>query len=54
MIGAEFVDSAGKTYDAMGGGKAFQYFGNGSQFFKSIANHVNKAVDVVGGWPTHF
>lgn len=46
-VGAEFVDAAGKTYDAMGGGKAFEHFGDGSQFLKSITNHLNKAVDFV-------
>jgi|WetSurMetagenome_2_1015567.scaffolds.fasta_scaffold76381_2 RHS repeat-associated protein len=46
-IGAEFVDAAGKTYDAMGGGKAFDYFGNGGKFFESIVSHVNKSVDNV-------
>jgi len=46
-IGAEFVDAAGKTYDAMGGGKAFEHFGDGSKFLNSITNHLNKAVDFV-------
>ncbi len=46
-IGAEFVDAAGKTYDAMGGGQAYKYFGSGKQFFDSIAHHVNKSVDYV-------
>jgi RHS repeat-associated protein len=46
-IGAEFVDAAGRTYDAMGGGKAFEHFGDGSKFMDSIVNHVNKSVDKV-------
>ncbi|MCU1284169.1 MAG: repeat-associated core domain protein [Acidobacteriales bacterium] len=46
-VGAEFVDAAGKTYDAMGGGKAFEHFKDGSQFFNSILHHVNKSVDQV-------
>jgi len=45
--GAEFVDAAGKTYDAMGGGKAFQYFGQGDSFLNSIVNHLQKSVDKV-------
>ena len=47
FVGEEFVSTAGKTYDAMGGGKAFQNFGNGSKFFDSIVHHVNKSVDYV-------
>jgi hypothetical protein len=31
----------------MGGGKAFEHFGNGGQFFDSIVSHVNKSVDQV-------
>jgi hypothetical protein len=48
-VGAEFVDAAGKTYDAMGGGKAFEAknFGDGSKFMNSIVKHVNKSVDKV-------
>jgi RHS repeat-associated protein len=46
-IGSEFVDSAGKTYDAMGGGKAFEHFGDGAKFMNSIVKHVNKSVDKV-------
>jgi RHS repeat-associated protein len=46
-VGEEFVDAAGKTYDAMGGGKAFEHFGDGSKFFDSIVSHTNKSVDVV-------
>jgi RHS repeat-associated protein len=46
-VGEEFVSAAGKTYDAMGGGKAFEHFGNGGQFFDSIVSHVNKSVDQV-------
>ena len=46
-IGAEFVDAAGKTYDAMGGKQAFKHFGSGGEFFASIARHVNKSVDHV-------
>jgi hypothetical protein len=46
-VGAEFVDAAGKTYDAMGGGKAFEHFGDGASFMKSIVKHVNKSVDQV-------
>jgi RHS repeat-associated protein len=46
-VGAEFVDAAGKTYDAMGGGKAFKFFGDGSKFMDSIVSHVNKSVDTV-------
>jgi RHS repeat-associated protein len=45
--GEEFVDAAGKTYDAMGGGKAFEHFGDGKSFFQSIVHHVNKSVDKV-------
>jgi hypothetical protein len=33
------------TIDAMGGAKAYQHFGNGSKFFESIVNHVNKSAD---------
>jgi len=47
FVGEEFVSTAGKTYDAMGGGKAFQNFGNGSKFFDSIVRHINKSVDYV-------
>jgi hypothetical protein len=46
-IGAEFVDAAGKTYDAMGGKQAFKHFGSGKEFLASIAHHVNKSVDHV-------
>jgi hypothetical protein len=46
-VGAEFVDAAGKTYDAMGGTKAFEHFGDGKQFLNSIVHHVNKMVDRV-------
>jgi len=46
-VGEEFVDAAGKTYDAMGGGKAFEHFGDGSKFFDSIMSHINKSVDQV-------
>jgi RHS repeat-associated protein len=46
-IGEEFVDAAGKTYDAMGGGKAFEHFGNGSSFLSSISDHLLKSVDYV-------
>jgi len=48
-VGAEFVDAAGKTYDAMGGGKAFnaKNFGDGTKFMESIVKHVNKSVDKV-------
>jgi RHS repeat-associated protein len=46
-IGEEFVDAAGKTYDAMGGGKAFEHFGDGGKFFDSVVSHVNKSVDHV-------
>jgi hypothetical protein len=44
-IGAEFVDSAGKTYDALGTPKAYQYFGDGKAFIRSIGNHLNKSND---------
>jgi RHS repeat-associated protein len=47
FVGEDFVSTAGKTYDAMGGAKAFQNFGNGSKFFDSIVHHVNKSVDYV-------
>jgi len=41
-VGAEFVDAGGKTYDAMGGGKAFEHFDDGSKFMESIVKHTNK------------
>lgn len=43
-IGEEFVDSAGKTYDAMGQPNAYK-FRNPKQFFSSIMDHVNKSND---------
>lgn len=46
-VGAEFVSASGKTYDAMGGGKAFEHFGDGSNFMKSIVGHLNKSVDKI-------
>jgi len=46
-VGEEFVDSFGRTYDAMGGGNAFENFGNGSTFTNSIVNHLDKSVDFV-------
>jgi RHS repeat-associated protein len=47
-VGAEYVVAgANKTIDAMGGGQAYQHFGNGSKFFESIVHHVNKSVDYV-------
>jgi hypothetical protein len=46
-IGAEFVDAAKKSYDAMGGPNAYSNFRNGSEFFRSIVRHVNKSVDYV-------
>ena len=45
-IGEEFVDQAGKTYDAMGQPKAYANWDAGA-FTKSIDNHLNKAVDYV-------
>jgi RHS repeat-associated protein len=45
-IGAEFVDSAGKTYDAMGQPAAYSHW-NQNQFFNSIGDHLNKSVDYV-------
>lgn len=45
-IGEEFVDKAGKTYDAMGQPKAYEYW-KPSQFMQSIDDHLNKAVDFV-------
>jgi len=52
-VGEEFVSAAGRTYDAMGGSRAYEYFGNGTKFFKSIVRHVNKsaeytAIDLTG------
>jgi hypothetical protein len=46
-VGEEFVDAAGKTYDAIGGGKAFEHFGDGSKFLNSLGKHVLKSVDNV-------
>lgn len=47
-IGADFVVAgANKTIDAMGGGQAYQHFGDGGKFFESIVHHVNKSVDYV-------
>ncbi len=46
-VGEEFVDAAGKTYDALGGVKAFEHFGDGSRFFDSIVSHVNKSADQI-------
>jgi RHS repeat-associated protein len=46
-VGEEFVSGVGKTIDAMGGAKAFEHFGSGKEFFKSIVHHVNKSVDHV-------
>ncbi len=46
-VGADFVDSAGKTYDAMGGAAAFQHFGDGGKFLSSVTDHVLKSVDFV-------
>jgi RHS repeat-associated protein len=44
-VGEEFVDKAGKTYDAMGGAKAFENFGNGEKFLQSIDKHLRKSND---------
>jgi hypothetical protein len=46
-VGEEFVDAAGKSYDAMGGAKAFEHFGAGNNFFDSILSHVDKSVDII-------
>jgi hypothetical protein len=48
-VGAEFVSTAGKTYDAMGSAAAFasKNWGNGREFMNSILHHVNKSVDYV-------
>jgi RHS repeat-associated protein len=43
-VGEEFVDSAGKTYDAMGQPNAYKFW-NPKQFFSSIMDHVNKSND---------
>jgi RHS repeat-associated protein len=46
-VGAEFVDEAGMTFDAIGHPEAYKHFGDGAAFFKSIVRHVNKSVDHV-------
>jgi hypothetical protein len=43
-VGSEFVDTAGKTYDALGQAAAYQHW-NPKQFFGSIADHLNKSND---------
>jgi RHS repeat-associated protein len=43
-VGEEFVDAAGKTYDAMGQPAAFKFW-NPSEFLDSITNHLNKSND---------
>jgi hypothetical protein len=45
-LGEEFVDAAGRTYDAMGSPGAYQFW-NAGQFANSILTHLNKAVDFV-------
>jgi hypothetical protein len=41
-IGAEFVDTAGKTYDAMGRPRAYQFF-NQTEFLGAIDDHLLKS-----------
>jgi RHS repeat-associated protein len=43
-VGEEFVDSAGKTYDALGTPKAFEFF-DFKSFTRSIQKHLNKSND---------
>lgn len=43
-VGEEFVDAAGKTYDAMGQPSAYKFW-NPAQFFSSITDHLNKVND---------
>ena len=45
--GEEVVNTAGKSFDFMGGTEAYKYFGNGRDFLKSVVHHVNKSVDYV-------
>jgi RHS repeat-associated protein len=46
--GEEYVVAGAKTtIDAMGGERAFKYFGSVTDFFKSIVRHVNKSADYV-------
>lgn len=45
-IGEEFVDQAGKTYDAMGGPAAYAK-GKMSDILESIDHHLNKSADFV-------
>ena len=54
-IGAEYVDTAGKSYDAMGTPKAYEYF-NQKQFQSAIDDHILKsnhftAIDLTGASP---
>jgi len=43
-VGEEFVDAAGKTYDAMGQPNAYKFW-NPGQFLDSITDHLNKSND---------
>jgi len=45
-VGEEFVDPAGRTYDAMGAPRAAQYW-NPKDFTRSINDHLHKSVDFV-------